>query len=548
MSRLDTLSSVITLMKYDVIIIGAGPSGLAAAIRLKQLCLDNSKDLSVCILEKGAEVGAHIISGAIIEPPILDALLPDWQKPNTFSSTKVANEHFLFLMRKKSFRLPIIPRPLQNKDNLIISLSELCRWLGTVAENYGIEIYPGFAATKIVYDKNNTVIGVETGEMGIDHNGNKTENYQPGMKIFAKQVILAEGCRGSLTKTLFDKFNLRKSCDPQTYALGIKELWQVNPKNHCEGSVTHTIGWPLDRQTYGGGFLYHLEQNKIAVGLIVGLDYKNPTLSPFDELQRFKTHPKIAPLFKNGERLSFGARTLSEGGFQSIPQLTFPGGLLIGDCAGFQNVPKLKGISNAIKSGMIAAESLFDQLGKEKEIKEYSKKIKSSSIWNDLYQTRNIRPSFRYGLWTGVLYASFDIYCLKGQAPWTLKNHDDHNSLLLLNKTKVIHYSKPDDQLTFDKLSSIYLSDISYDEDQPSHIKLIKPKKAITINYKNYGSPEQFYCPASVYEIIKENGSHKLQINSANCIHCKACDIKDPTQNIDWHPPQSGDGPNYSGL
>ncbi len=538
-------------MEFDVVIVGAGPAGLATAIRLAQLSQQQDKPLSICIVEKGAEVGAHILSGAVLEPRSLDELIPDWQHLNAPITTPVVSDEFLYLTANKAKYLPTPPQ-MKNHGNYIISLGKLCRWLAEYAEKLGVEIYPGFAAAEILYD-NDQVIGIATGDMGIDKHGNKSDRYQPGMALLAKQTIFAEGCRGQLAQQLIKKFNLDQHCDPQTYALGIKELWKVSPTQHRPGHVTHTIGWPLDKKTYGGSFIYHLqEDNLVAVGFVVGLDYKNPYLSPFNEMQRFKTHPHIKPLFVDGERVAYGARALNEGGYQSIPELTFTGGLLVGDAAGFLNVPKIKGTHTAMKSGMLAAETIFANLKKITQpanLREYQKNMQQSWVWRELYKVRNIRPSFRWGLWPAMMYSAFDTYVLRGKAPWTMHYHaKDSDQLTLASKATVINYPKPDNKITFDRLSSVFLSGTQHEENQPAHLVLENPELAIDVNYKLYASPESRYCPAAVYEIIHVNDQPRLHINAANCVHCKSCDIKDPRQNITWVAPVGGGGPNYRDM
>lgn len=538
-------------MEFDVVIVGAGPAGLAAAIRLKQL----NAELKICILEKGAEVGAHILSGAVFEPRALNELLPDWQARGAPLNTPALKDQFLWLSSKKAWSLPTPPQ-MHNHGNYIISLSNFCRWLGQQAEALGVEIYPGFAATEILYDDHGTVRGVATGEMGINKEGQSTERYQAGMELHAQQTLFAEGCRGSLTKILLQRFQLEAKSSPQTYGLGIKELWEVDPKKHQLGTVVHSVGWPLDRKTYGGSFIYHLENNRVALGFVVGLDYTNPTLSPFEELQRFKTHPAIRDLFSGGKRIGYGARALNEGGLQSLPKLTFPGGMLIGDCAGFLNVPKIKGSHTAMKSGMIAAETIIaaQQRGNESEalrgeLSDYTKNLQQSWLWQELYLVRNIRPVFHYGLLPGLAYAAIDTYLFRGRAPWTFNNHADHLQLKKIQQCQKIIYPKPDGVLTFDRLSSVYLSNTNHEENQPPHLQLKDPTLAIKVNLAEYGSPEQYYCPAAVYEIVRNTEDQpRLQINAQNCVHCKTCDIKDPLQNINWVPPEGGGGPNYRDM
>lgn len=533
-------------MQYDVVIVGAGPSGLSAAIRLRQL----NSELKVCVVEKGSEVGANILSGAVIEPRALHELIPDWKSRGAPLNTPAEYDHFLFLTEKKSFRLPT-PPPMRNEGNYIVSLENFCKWLALQAEELGVEIYPGFPAAEILYDENGAVCGVATGDMGIGKDGKPTERFQRGMELHAKQTILAEGCRGSLTKILMEKFELNKNCDPQTYGIGIKELWQVDPAQHKPGTVIHTIGWPLDSKTYGGSFIYHLENNQVAVGFVIGLDYENTFLNPFEEFQRFKLHPEISKTFVNGKRLCYGARALVEGGFQSIPKLTFPGGLLIGDTAGFLVTPKIKGTHTAMKSGMIAAETIAKHfpLIEKKELTDYTANLKNSWLWPELYTARNIRPAFHYGLFLGLSYSAIDTYLFRGHAPWTFKNHADYKQLKKAKECKRIHYPKPDGIITFDKLSSVFLSNTNHEENQVCHLQLKDPALAISVNYKEYDSPETRYCPASVYEIVFDAEKKPyLQINAQNCVHCKTCDIKDPRQNINWIPPEGGGGPNYEGM
>ena len=543
-------------MEYDVVIVGAGPSGLAAAIKLRQLGEQENKEISVCVLEKGSEVGAHILSGAVLETRALDELLPNWKDQGAPLNTPVLRDSFLYLSQQRSFRFPFTPPQMRNHGNFIISLGSLCRWLGEQAETMGVEIYPGFAAAEVLYGNNGEVRGVATGDMGIGKDGTPTENHQPGIELHAKQTLFAEGCRGSLTKTLFDRFQLRKGVNPQTFGIGIKELWEVRPEVHEPGAVMHTIGWPLDSQTYGGSFLYHLEENQIAIGFVVGLDYRNPHLDPFLEFQRFKTHPRIRPVLEGGQRIAYGARALNEGGFQSIPKLTFPGGALIGCTAGFMNVPKIKGTHTAMKSGMLAAEAVFGLIKQESsndsslEAFGYEQALKSSWVWPELYRVRNIRPAFRWGLWPALVYSAIDSYLLRGRAPWTFHHEPDHKSLNKSHDCKPINYPNPDGKISFDRLSSVYLSNTNHEENQPVHLKLRDTSVPITLNLPNYEAPEQRFCPAGVYEILREDdGSNpRLQINAQNCVHCKTCDIKDPTQNINWETPEGGGGPNYPNM
>lgn len=539
-------------MEFDVVVVGGGPSGLSAAIRLKQLAQETGRDLEVCLIEKGSEVGAHILSGAVLEPRTLNELLPDWKERSAPLDTPVTNDKFLYLTQSGSFRLPTPPQ-MNNHGNYIISLGNFCRWLGEQAEALGVEIYPGFAAAEVLYDENGAVRGVATGDMGIGKNGAPTENHMPGMELLAKQTIFAEGCRGHLTKTLFDKFDLREGKDPQTFAIGIKELWDIESEKSKPGTALHSVGWPLSSDTYGGSFLYHLNGNQVAVGYVVGLDYSNPHLSPFEEFQRFKTHPAIRNVFEGGRRVAYGARALNEGGFQSIPKLTFPGGCLVGCTAGFLNVPKIKGTHTAMKSGMVAAEAIFeslDAMAPGHEPASYGDKLQDSWLWTELYKVRNIRPGFSKGLWFGMANAALDTYILRGRAPWTMHHHADHITLKKADEAPRIAYPKPDGEISFDRNSSVFMSGTNHEENQPAHLTLKDSSVPIAHNLALYDAPEQRYCPAGVYEIVREDdGSNpRLQINAQNCVHCKTCDIKDPSQNITWVTPEGGGGPNYPNM
>ncbi|MFO1075750.1 MAG: electron transfer flavoprotein-ubiquinone oxidoreductase [Geminicoccaceae bacterium] len=536
-------------MAYDVVIVGAGPAGLAAAIRLKQLAAEQEREVSVCVLEKGSEVGAHILSGACLEPRALEELFPDWRERGAPLDTPAKEDQFLFLTATKSYRLPTPPQ-MHNEGNYIVSLGNVVRWLGQQAEELGVEIYPGFAAAELLLDEAGAVRGVATGDMGVTREGEHGPNYQPGMELHARLTLFAEGCRGSLTKELMARFNLREGVQPQTYGLGIKELWEIDPKQHVPGRVIHTVGWPVDTRTYGGSWLYMFGENLVSVGYVVGLDYENPHLSPFEEMQRLKTHPSLAPIFAGGRRIAYGARALSEGGFQAIPKLVFPGGALIGDGAGFLNVPKIKGTHTAMKSGMVAAEAAFAALAGEAEhpaLDAYPELLRQSWLWDELYRVRNIRPAFHWGLFPALAYGALDTYLLRGKAPWTLPHRADHTTLKPAADCPPIAYPKPDGKLTFDKLSSVFLSNTNHEEDQPVHLRLKDQEVPQAVNLRLYDGPEARYCPAGVYEFVEAEGGRRLQINAQNCVHCKTCDIKDPTQNITWATPEGGGGPNYIG-
>ena len=536
------------IMEYDVVIVGAGPSGLSAAIKLKQLSKEADKDLSVCVVEKGSEVGAHILSGAVIETKALDELIPDWKTRNCPLKTKANEDKFLYLTKTKSYQLPTPPQ-MHNEGNYIISLSDFTKWLAEQAELLEVEIYPGFSASEVLFNDKNKVIGIVTCDMGRLKDGSEGPNFEQGIELHSKQTIFSEGCRGHLGKTLIQKFNLDAESSPQTYGIGIKELWEILPENSNPGNILHTTGWPLKSDTYGGSFLYHLDKNKISIGFVIGLDYKNPYLSPYMEFQRFKHHPDIKKILEGGRRINYGARALNEGGVQSLPKLTFPGGMLVGCEAGFLNVPKIKGTHLAMKSGMIAASSIFENIDINEEISNYEDEIKNSWIWSELYEVRNIRPSFKWGFWKAIVYSAIDTYIFRGKAPWTLDHHGtDHESLENKNKHEKINYPKPDNVISFDRLTNVSFSGTNHEENQPCHLTLKNEEVPIKTNLELYDNPETLYCPAGVYEIVMNDNKPKLQINAQNCVHCKTCDIKDPTQNINWITPQGGGGPNYQGM
>ncbi len=548
-------------MEFDVVIVGAGPAGLSAAIRFKQLCTEQGKDLSVCVIEKGSEVGAHILSGAVIDPIALNELIPDWREKDAPLHTPVTDDRFMILTETKHLRIPnlLLPPLMSNHGNYIISLGNLCRWLASQAEALGVEVFPGFAAAEVLYDDKGAVCGVATGDMGVGKDGSHKDSYQPGMELRAKYTFFAEGVRGSLSKQLMQKFDLRDGVDPQKFGIGLKELWQIDPARHKPGLVVHSQGWPLDTRTGGGSFMYHLEDNQVAVGFVIHLNYQNPYLSPFDEFQRFKQHPAIRPYFEGGKRIAYGARAINEGGLQSIPKLTFPGGALIGCSAGFVNLPRIKGSHNAMKTGMLAAEAAFAALAQGgaggDELTAYPEAFRNSWSHADLHRVRNVKPALGYGMWLGTLVGGIHMWLnnlgLGFLVPWTSHHKKaDFESLKLASESERIDYPKPDGVVSFDKLSSVFISNTNHEEDQPVHLQLKDPSIPIGQNLPLYDEPAQRYCPAGVYEVVRDDQGQnpRFQINAQNCVHCKTCDIKDPAQNINWVVPEGGGGPNYPNM
>lgn len=537
------------VMEYDVVIVGAGPAGLATAIKLRQL----QPDVNVCILEKASEIGAHILSGNVFETRALDELIPNWKEEGAPIKTKVLKEKFLFLNKSSSLSWPtwLLPSVQKNHKNYIISLANLCRWLGKKAEALGVEIFPGFPAAKLLFNENGSVKGIQTGDMGIDKAGNKKNTFEPGIEIHGKVTVLAEGCRGHLGKELIEKYSLNKDKSPQQYGIGFKEIWEINTDQHQEGLVMHTAGWPLDNSTYGGSFCYHAENNQIFIGYVIGLDYKNPHLSPYDEFQRFKTHPSINKILKGGKRISYGARALIEGGIQSLPTMHMPGALLIGCDAGTLNMPKIKGSHTAMKSGIIAADTIVEFFTNKTPLSSYENRFKSSWVYKELFAARNVKPSFNWGLIPAIIFTGLDQILFRGQLPFTLKHpHADHETLLTAKETRKIDYPKYDGIFSFDKTSSVYLTGTNHEENQPVHLQLIDKSLPIQYTLDKFDEPAQRYCPAGVYEVQrdKKDLNPKFVINAQNCIHCKTCDIKEPSQNIKWVTPEGAGGPNYSNM
>jgi len=543
-------------MQYDVVVVGAGPAGLAAAIRLKQLAAQHQHEVSVCVLEKGSEVGAHILSGAVMDPRALNELIPDWQRLDAPLNAPVSEDRFLFLTEGGSWKVPdlMLPACFRNHGMVVVSLGNVCRWLAKQAEALGVDIYSGFAAAEVLLRDDGAVGGVATGDMGIGRDGKPTASHQPGMALHARYTFFAEGCRGHLGRQLEDRYNLRAGADPQVYGIGLKELWEIEPGKHRLGLVVHTAGWPLANDTYGGSFLYHLENHQISIGFVVGLGYSNPYLNPYEEFQRYKTHPAIRSFLEGGKRIAYGARAISAGGLQSLPKTVFPGGCLIGDDAGFLNASRIKGSHAAMKSGMLAAEAAFPALRAGRshdELGAYPDAFRGSWLHDELYRARNFKPWMSKGLALGTLMVGVDQVVFGGRAPWTLHHrHADHETLRNRNEAQPIAYPKPDGVITFDRLSSVFVSNTNHAEDQPCHLTLKDATVPIRVNLERYDAPEQRYCPAGVYEIVRDadGGNPRLQINAQNCVHCKTCDIKDPTQNIVWVAPEGGGGPNYPNM
>ncbi|SOE88925.1 Dehydrogenase (flavoprotein) [Caballeronia arationis] len=542
-------------MEYDVVVVGGGPAGLSSAIRLKQLAQEKGVEIGVCVLEKGSEVGAHILSGAVMDPRALNELLPDWKQNGAPLDVEVTEDRFLFLTQDSAKQVPnwLLPDNFKNHGNYVVSLANVTRWLGQQAEALGVEIFPGFPAAEVLYNEDGSVRGVVTGNMGVGKDGQPTENFQLGMELHAKYTLFCEGARGHLGRQLTDRFKLRQNADPQVYGLGIKELWEIDPVKHKPGLVIHTAGWPLENDTYGGSFLYHMDNNQVVVGFVVGLGYSNPYLSPFEEFQRYKTHPSIRKFLEGGKRISYGARAIAAGGLMSLPKLVFPGGALVGCDAGFLNASRIKGSHAAIKTGKMAAEAAFDavQAGRQNdELTAYPEAFDTSWLKTELYRARNFKQWMSKGLYLGTMMVGLEQKVMGGNVPWTLHHqHSDNETLKPASQCKPIVYPKPDGKLTFDRLSSVFISNTNHEENQPAHLTLKDPSVPVNVNLRTYAGPESRYCPAAVYEFVKaDDGNERLQINAQNCVHCKTCDIKDPTQNIVWVTPEGGGGPNYPNM